>query len=77
MQSPLANLPPQQAVAKAAVQRGVLLMTAGPRETVRFLPPLIVSDKEVDAALTVFDAALSDIVAGRIGKCTHKVTGKS
>jgi len=52
-------------------------MTAGPRETVRFLPPLIVSDKEVDAALTVFDAALSDIVAGRIGKCTHKVTGKS
>ena len=48
-------------VASAAIARGLLLMTAGARETVRFLPPLTVSEGEVEEGLTLFGKALEDV----------------
>jgi 4-aminobutyrate aminotransferase len=49
------------AVARAAAKRGVLLMPAGAREAMRFLPPLNVSAEEVDACLEATDAALAEV----------------
>lgn len=43
---------------KIAGQHGVLLLTCGARETVRFLPPLVVNEAQVDRALEVFELAL-------------------
>lgn len=41
-----------------AMKAGLLLVPAGP-SVVRFVPPLIVSEKEIDAALTMFEAAVA------------------
>lgn len=49
------------AVAAACGERGMLLMTAGARESVRFLPALTVSAEEIDEALSIFEAALGDV----------------
>lgn len=49
------------AVARAAAKRGVLLMPAGAREAMRFLPPLNVSAAEVNECLEVTDAALGEV----------------
>lgn len=43
---------------KIAGEHGVLMLTCGARETVRFLPPLVVNETQVDKALEVFEAAL-------------------
>ena len=32
----------------------MLLLSAGARETIRFLPPLTVNEEEIDAALVIF-----------------------
>jgi 4-aminobutyrate aminotransferase len=48
------------AVTKAAASRDVLLMTAGARECVRFLPCLTVNAAEVDACLSVLDQSLRE-----------------
>ncbi|MEM2394617.1 MAG: aspartate aminotransferase family protein [Candidatus Bathyarchaeia archaeon] len=47
-----------------AIQRGVLLLDAG-RTVVRFLPPFIITEKEVNEAITVLDEILNG-EAGRI-----------
>lgn len=47
-------------VSKASFKHGMLLLTAGARETVRFLPALNVSEKEIEQGLTAFRAALKD-----------------
>ena len=39
----------------------MLLMSAGARESLRFLPPLTVSKSEVAHALEVFGAALDEV----------------
>jgi len=49
-------------VARAAAERGVLLMTAGARDIIRFLPPLNVTAAEVDAAVAAFGEAVRDSV---------------
>jgi len=41
----------------AAMEEGLLLVAAGPT-VVRFVPPLIISESEIDEALTKFEAAL-------------------
>lgn len=43
-----------------AMKEGLLLVPAGP-SVVRFVPPLIVSEEEVDQALEVFDRALKNL----------------
>ena len=59
--SPCAPKGAAGAVAKAAAKRGVLLMPAGARESMRFLPPLNVSAAEVDECLAATDAALGEV----------------
>ena len=46
------------AVTAAAMDEGLLLLTTGLRETIRFIPPLIISAAEVDDALARFGTAL-------------------
>ena len=55
------------AVAYAAGRRGLMVMTAGAREALRFLPPLIISEAEVEEALHTFGGALEDVFGS--GKC--------
>lgn len=45
---------------KAAMERGLLLVPAGPK-VVRFVPPLIVSAAEVDEAAGIFEAAIATL----------------
>jgi len=47
-------------VVKGAIAEGVLLVPAGPK-VVRFVPPLIISEMEVEQALQAVEAALSKI----------------
>ena len=44
---------------KIAGEHGVLMLTCGARETVRFLPPLVVNEEQVNRALEVFETALN------------------
>ncbi|MCG8606435.1 aminotransferase class III-fold pyridoxal phosphate-dependent enzyme [bacterium] len=49
-----------KAVAHAAYERGLLLLTCGTHEQViRWIPPLIITDKEVEESLSIFAEALS------------------
>jgi 4-aminobutyrate aminotransferase len=48
-----------QAVTKAAMAHGLLLLTCGPWEnTVRWIPPLIVNQSHIQEALNIFEQAL-------------------
>lgn len=49
------------AVVGAAMEEGLMLMTAGARETVRFLPPLVVSEAEVEEGVGKFEKALGKV----------------
>lgn len=48
------------AVTQACGRRDMLLLSAGARETVRFLPPLTVTEQEVDLALKIFKEAVNE-----------------
>ncbi len=50
------------AVTAAAMERGLLLLTTGWRETIRFIPPLIVSEKEINTALEIFGDSLATVI---------------
>jgi 4-aminobutyrate aminotransferase-like enzyme len=50
------------AVTAACMEEGLLLLTTGWRETIRFIPPLIVSEKEMDYALKIVDKALGKTI---------------
>ena len=54
-------------VVKAAGERGVLLITAGARETLRFLPPLVVTEAQVEEALEVFKVSLEEVTGRKSG----------
>jgi acetylornithine aminotransferase len=49
-------------VVNAAIQEGLLLVPAGPK-VVRFVPPLIVSEAEIDLALQLLEKALAKIAS--------------
>ncbi|MBD6618939.1 aspartate aminotransferase family protein [Komarekiella sp. 'clone 1'] len=49
-------------IVKAAIDEGVLLVPAGPK-VVRFVPPLIVTEAEINTALQAVDKALATITA--------------
>ncbi len=51
-----------QKVTKAAAARKMLLMTAGARECIRMLPPLTITESEVDHALGVFEQSLAEVL---------------
>lgn len=46
-------------VTKACLSRGLLLMTTGPLESIRFMPPLNVSVDEIKTCLEIFEESLS------------------
>ena len=56
------------AVTQACGRRDMLLLSAGARETVRFLPPLTVSEEEVDLALGIFKEAVTEAAAATANK---------
>ncbi|MEA5580700.1 aspartate aminotransferase family protein [Nodularia harveyana UHCC-0300] len=49
-------------VVKAAIDQGLLLVPAGPK-VIRFVPPLIVTEAEVDLALQIVERAIASLVA--------------
>ena len=49
------------AVTKAALQEGLLLLTSGIYESIRFIPPLTISDEEMKEGLEKFERALEKI----------------
>jgi acetylornithine aminotransferase len=49
-------------IVKAAIDRGLLLVPAGPK-VVRFVPPLIVSEEETNLALSAVEQAIASLVA--------------
>ncbi|WP_315788586.1 aspartate aminotransferase family protein [Fischerella sp. JS2] len=49
-------------VVKAAINEGLLLVPAGPK-VIRFVPPLIVSEKEVETALQIVDRVMASVTA--------------
>ncbi|GFR42874.1 hypothetical protein Agub_g3866 [Astrephomene gubernaculifera] len=50
------------AITQACGARGMLLLSAGVRECVRFLPPLTVSAEEMDTALGIFREACREVL---------------
>jgi acetylornithine/N-succinyldiaminopimelate aminotransferase len=53
---------PPGAIVQAAMDEGLLLVAAG-SNVVRFVPPLIISADEIDAAMAMFEAAVAKVVA--------------
>jgi acetylornithine aminotransferase len=49
-------------VVKAAMAEGLLLVPAGPK-VIRFVPPLIVSAAEIDAAAQAVEKAIASLTA--------------
>ncbi len=49
-------------IVKAAIDEGLLLVPAGPK-VIRFVPPLIVSEKEVNTALQIVDKVMATVTA--------------
>jgi 4-aminobutyrate aminotransferase len=61
---------PDRAIAKEVVHtcldRGLLLLTCGPWDnTIRWIPPLVVTDSQVNQALDVFSQALGEVLRSR------------
>ncbi|KDD73829.1 class-III aminotransferase [Helicosporidium sp. ATCC 50920] len=50
-------------VTTAAGRHGLIMLSCGTRETVRFLPPLVIKAEEIDEALELFERALADVFA--------------
>ncbi len=57
------SLPPGDVVS-ACRERGLLVLTAG-EDTVRLLPPLVISDEEIDRGLVILKNALGALAANR------------
>ncbi len=57
------SLPPGEVVS-ACRERGLLVLTAG-EDTVRLLPPLVISDEEIDRGLVVLKTALDALATNR------------
>jgi 4-aminobutyrate aminotransferase len=51
-----------KAVAAGCLERGLMLLTCGPwNNTVRWIPPLIVTADQIDEGVQIFRAALADV----------------
>lgn len=52
-----------KAVAHACLERGLLLLTCGPWDnTIRWIPPLVVTEAQIDEALAIFGRALAAVL---------------
>ena len=55
--------PTAKAVAHACLDRGLLLLTCGPWDnTIRWIPPLVVNQSEIDKSLKIFAESLGEVV---------------
>ena len=53
-----------KAVVHACLERKLLLLTCGPWDnTIRFIPPLVVTSEQIDQALEVLKESLAEVVA--------------
>lgn len=50
------------AVTAASMNHGLMLLTTGWRETIRFIPPLVITKQEVETVLQMFERALDDVL---------------
>jgi 4-aminobutyrate aminotransferase len=50
----------REAVIQACFRKGLLLLGCGPN-TVRFCPPLVIDEQDVETAVAIFDAALGEV----------------
>lgn len=41
--------------------KGMLLMTTGTRQTLRFMPPLVVTEAEIDECLEILSSAITEV----------------
>ena len=48
---------------RRAFEKGLLLLGCG-ENTIRFCPPLIVTEEDVDLCLTIFEEALREVTSG-------------
>jgi 4-aminobutyrate aminotransferase len=48
---------------KMCLEHKMMILPTGVRETMRFVPALVVSEAEIDEALGIFEGALLDAVA--------------
>ena len=54
-----------KAVSQGCFQRGLMLLTCGPWDnTVRWIPPLVVSREQIDQSLSIFADALAEATSG-------------
>ncbi|MCS7038887.1 MAG: aminotransferase class III-fold pyridoxal phosphate-dependent enzyme [Caldilineales bacterium] len=52
-----------KAVAHACLERGLLLLTCGPWDnTIRWIPPLVVTEAQIEEALNIFEQALAAVL---------------
>jgi len=52
-------------VSQTCLQNGMLLLTAGMYETLRFIPPLVVTEAEIDEGLSIFRESLIKVLDSR------------
>jgi len=52
-------------VSMGCLERNMLLLNTGARETIRFAPPLVVTETEVEECLSIFEASLTSALATR------------
>jgi 4-aminobutyrate aminotransferase-like enzyme len=53
-----------KAVRETCLERGLMLLTCGPwGNTVRWIPPLVVTRNQIDEAITIFRASLADVLS--------------
>ena len=50
------------AVSQACLRRGMILLTCSSYETLRFIPPLSVSEEEMEEGLKIFEDAVAEVL---------------
>lgn len=52
-----------QAVVAAAVKRDLLLLSCGPYDTVRLIPPLNISNEDLKKGMTILGEAIAEVAS--------------
>jgi 4-aminobutyrate aminotransferase len=67
-----------KAVQRACLDERLLLLTCGTADNVvRWIPPLVVSEAQIDAALAVFERALESVADERAAHDGERVPGRN
>jgi 4-aminobutyrate aminotransferase len=48
-------------VTAKALEKGLMLMTAGTRESIRLMPPLVINQQDMDLALDIFEQSVKEV----------------